>query len=129
MAFTYDPTIDRGKIRLLCHDTTDGTYGTDYDFNDADIDAFLEINSDSIWLAAADACRVLAVKATSSGYLIKLPGALELDKKQVPKLYIALAERYEQRANASVDTVVEYVDSFDIVTDVLGQDESEYVGD
>lgn len=129
MSFTYDPTTDRGKVRLYCHDTTDGTYGTDYDFSDADIDAFLEQNSDSVWLAAADACQILATKAAATGYIIKLPGALELDKKQIPKIYLALAETYRKRATEGADFVIEYVDSFDYNIGILGQDESEYVGD
>lgn len=129
MSFTFDPTTDRGKVRLLVHDTTDGTYGTDYDFSDADIDAFLELNGDSVWLASAEACRSLAVKATATSYIIKLPGALELDREEVAKRYIQMADRFEQRATSSSDTVVEYFDSFDYGIDEIGQDIGEYVGD
>jgi len=129
MSYTYDPATDRGKIRLLIHDTTDGTYGTDYDFTDADIDALLEQNSDSVWLGAADACRVLAAKAASSSFIIKLPGALELDRKQIAQVYLSLAERYESRASTGPDAIVEHIDSFAIGWDIIGADISEYVGD
>lgn len=129
MAFTFSPETDRGKVRLLIHDTTAGTYGTDYDFSDADVDALLEQNSDSVWLAAADACRILAVKATSLAFVIKLPGALELDKRQVSERYKEMARAYEARASEGPDVVTEYVDSFAYGTSLTGEDTSEYIGD
>jgi len=129
MAYTYSPDTDRGKIRLLIHDNTDGVYGTDYDFTDADIDALLEINGDSIWLSASEACRILAVKAMATAYTIKIPGAFELDKKQVSARYMQMARDFEARASSSSDNIVEYFDSFDYEVDTLGQDNSEYVGD
>jgi len=129
VAFSYDPTNNIGKCRLYCYDITDGIQGTDYIFSDADIQAFLDQNSDSIWLSSADACRVLAVKAIPTAYLLELTGALKLDKKKVAALYLALAQKYEQRATSSSDTIVEFVDSYDLVTDILGRDLSEYVGD
>ena len=129
MAFTFSPTTERGKVRLLLFDTTDGTYGTDYNFSDADIDALLEQNSDSVWLAAADACRALAVKNATSAIKLAIPGAIELDKKEVSKMLMSLATKYENRATSSVDTIVEFIDSFDIDVDILGEDSGEYVGD
>jgi hypothetical protein len=61
MAFTFDPTTDRGKVRLLIQDDTEQHDGIDiYFFTDAKIDAYLELNDDEtgdarIRLAAADA--------------------------------------------------------------------------
>ncbi|MBW8001760.1 MAG: hypothetical protein FVQ80_07020 [Planctomycetes bacterium] len=129
MSFSFDPTSDRGKVRLYCHDTTDGTYGTDFDFSDADIDAFLEQESDSVWYASAAACRVLAVKATATAFLLKIPGAIELDKRQIAKIYLGLADKYQARADGSAGGIVEYVDSFAILYDVLGREIGEFVGD
>ena len=129
MSFTYSPTTDRGKCRLLVHDTTDGTYGTDYEFSDADIDAMLEQNGDSVWLASADLCRVLAVKATSGAFVLKLPGALELDRREVAKRYMEMSITYTQRASEGPDVIVEHVDSFAFGTSVIGEDISEYIGD
>lgn len=129
MTFTYDPSNDIGKCRLLVHDTTLGTYGVNYDFTDEDINGILEQNSDSVFLAAADLCRILSVKAISSAFTIKLPGALELDKREVAKLYMQMAEKYEQRASEGPDVVIEYVDSFAYGTDLTGGDISEYIGD
>jgi len=60
---------------------------------------------------------------------LRLPGALEIDKKKVASFYLSLAKQYEQRASTGVGGVVEYIDSFDIDVDALGRDNSEYVGD
>ena len=132
MAFTYDTTTERGKTRLLIHDNTDGTYGTDYDFTDADIDAMLEMNGDDVWMAASDLCRTLAVKATPTAFILKLPGALELDKKDIAKIYNNLADKYEKRSYegaGGTGSVVEFIDSYAIDIDALGRDVGEYVGD
>ena len=129
MAFTFDPSTDRGAVRLYCWDNKDGTYLTDYNFTDADIDAFLVQNSDSIWLASADACRVLAVKAAAGAFSISIAGAIDLDKKKVSQMYLDLAKEYERRATSGPDMVTEYVDSFAILTDVLGRDKTEYISD
>lgn len=59
MAFTFDPTTDRGKVRLLIQDDTESYGGIDiYFFSDEKIDAFLALNvdeDDPVRLAAADA--------------------------------------------------------------------------
>lgn len=129
MSFIYDPTTDRGKCRLLVFDTTDGTQGIDYVFSDADIDAALEINSDSVWYASADLCRAMAAKLASSSFNLELVGALKLDRRDTAKYWMTLASTYEGRAGMSSDNIVEFIDSFDIDIDVLGQDKGEYVGD
>lgn len=129
MSFVYDPTTDRGKVRLLVYDNTDGTWKVDYNFQDADIDAFLELNSDDVWLSAAEACRSLAVLAAGSAFALTIPGALELDKKQVSARYLQLADRYQARASSGAGSVVEYIDSYAIEINQLGVDNSEYVGD
>ena len=129
MTFSYDPSNNIGKCRLYCFDNIDGTYRTDYNFTDEDISAFLEQNSDSIWLSCADMCRALAVLAAGSAFALTIPGALELDKKQISQRYLTLADRYQARSMSTVDNVVEYVDSYAIAIDQLGVDNSEYVGD
>jgi len=128
MAFTFSPSEDRGKVRLLCGDTTDGTYKTDYNFTDADIDAFLEQNSDSVFLAAANACRALAVKAASTSFVLTLPGALSLDKREIAKMYSELADKYEARASTGPDVLTEHIDSFAFGVDLVGNDIGEYIG-
>ncbi|MBK8200314.1 MAG: hypothetical protein IPK75_18360 [Acidobacteria bacterium] len=55
MAFTYDVSTDRGKVRLLCTDVIE----SNAIFQDAEIDAFLSMNT-SVRLAAAAALEVIA---------------------------------------------------------------------
>ena len=130
MAYTYDPTTDRGKVRLLLYDNqgTDGDLTT-YVLSDADVDALLELNSDSIWYAAAEGARVFAAKYTPSAYKLAIPGAIDLDKREVSKLYMSMAERFQARAEGSADGIVEFIDSADVDVDVMGNDNTEYVGD
>jgi len=56
MSFTYDPSTDSGKVRLLISDTQD----TNHIFEDTEIAAFLEVNDDPR-LAAAMALESIAV--------------------------------------------------------------------
>lgn len=129
MAFTYDPTTDRGKVRLYVFDTTSGSSGTSI-FSDADIDAFLDQNNDSIWLAAADACRARAAKNADSAYDLEIGnGAIEIDKRKIALYWMNLATTYELRASSSADQTVEYIDSMDYRIDGIGSDNSEYIGD
>ncbi len=55
MAFTYDVSTDRGKVRLLITDVQEANPL----FQDAEIDAFLAMNT-SVRLAAAAALEVIA---------------------------------------------------------------------
>ena len=125
MAFTHDPSTDRGKIRLFVYDIVEASAA----FTDAEIDAFLEMNSDSIWYAAADAARSLAAKNTNSAFMLRIEGALKIDKKKIAEYFLSLASKYEGRASSSTENIVEYVDSMAIDVDVTGVDHSEYVGD
>lgn len=74
MAFTYDPTTDRGKVRLLIQDT-DETYGF---YPDADIDAFLtmgeDCEGDTVFHAAA-----LALESWASNQLMILKVVTHMD--------------------------------------------------
>ena len=125
MAFTYDVSTDRGKVRLFVYDTDE----TEYVFEDEEVDVFLELNNESIWLASANACRVLAVRAADDAFAVKVSTALEIDKKQVSRRFLELAKDYEAKAATSTDMVWEYVDSFAISTSATGRDTTEYVGD
>ena len=61
MAFTYDLTTDIGKVRLLIGDTD----STDYQFEDAEITAFLTMASSDLKMAASYALESWA--STDSG--------------------------------------------------------------
>jgi len=125
MAFTYEPSTDRGKVRLLCYDIQSGVSV----FSDAGIDAFLEMNSDSIWLAGAEACRVRSAKVIEESFNLELVGAIKLDKRKTAGYWSDLSKQYESRAMGSSDTVKEFWDSFDIDVDTIGRNVGEFVGD
>lgn len=55
MAFTYDPSTDRGRVRLLTGDTL----ASDYDFEDVEVDAALAF-APSIFAASAALLNALA---------------------------------------------------------------------
>jgi len=56
MAFTYDVTTNRGKVRLLITDVEP----TDPCFDDDEIDAFLSMAANTVLLAAAMALETIA---------------------------------------------------------------------
>jgi hypothetical protein len=128
MAYTYSPTTDRGRVRLLIRDVTNEagpTIGTDYIFSDASIDALLDLNDNDVWLAAADGCRARAGEKTDGAIAVDLSG-LKVDLKKPPEYWLRLAQVYEKRSGGDV---VEYVDSYLHSVSFAGEDESEYVGD
>jgi len=60
MAFSYDPSTDAGKVRMLITDRVEATQM----FSDAEIAAFLSLEDGSVRLAAADAlCAIAADEA------------------------------------------------------------------
>ena len=67
MAFTYDVTTDRGKVRLLCTDVE----STDPCFDDAEIDAFLSMGG-GVLIAAAMALETIGSNEVLVLKLIKL---------------------------------------------------------
>jgi len=68
MAFTYDVTTNRGRVRLLIADTD----ATSYIFEDAEIDAFLTMQGSVVFLSAAQALEVMAVNELMVLKVIKL---------------------------------------------------------
>lgn len=129
MAYTYNVTTDRGKVRFLTRDITSvssPTKGTDYVFDDAEIDEALSMNSDDVWAAAADACRALAADEILGSIRINLSG-FTLDRSKVSDYWSNLADKYEKKSKEG--GLVEFVDSFDYQISQSGIDESEYVGD
>ena len=125
MAFTYDPGSSRGRVRLLLSDT-DTADATKQIFTDAEIDAFLAIESNEIYAAAAAACESLAANTARSAIRMKLERLLEIDRKDVPKHFRELAMMYRKRA---VSAPAEEIDSMGYDISPFGRDRSEYVGD
>ena len=56
MAWTYDITTDRGKVRFLCTDSDT----TSQVFDDSEIDACLSLSPSNVFSAAALACETWA---------------------------------------------------------------------
>jgi len=66
--FTYDPTTDRGRVRLIISDTD----GSSPIFTDAEIDAYLGLHGSVIFLAAAQALDTIATNEALVLKVIKL---------------------------------------------------------
>ncbi|KKL78369.1 hypothetical protein LCGC14_2025560 [marine sediment metagenome] len=90
MAFTYDITTNRGKVRLLISDTD----STDYQFEDDEIDAFLTMASGSLLLAASYALESWAATLTNDYDAEKIGDYSYTNKKAANKT--ALAKKYRE---------------------------------
>jgi len=129
LSYSYSLSTSRGKVRLLIRDTTDEVVpikGEHYVFSDAEVDAFLELNSEDVWAAAADGCNALAADEILGALRLKLSG-FEIDRTKVPEYWNKLAEKYEKKAKEGA--VVEFIDSFAYEISEFGEDDSEYMGD
>lgn len=94
MAFTYDVSTDRGKVRLLITDVQEANPL----FQDAEIDAFLTLNT-SVRLAAAAALEVIA--ASEVLVLKKIINLdLETDGPAVARELRELAKQLRAQENA-----------------------------
>jgi len=125
MAFTYDSTTSRGRVRLLVGDT-DTAVAANQIFEDAEIDAFLALADSDVWGAAAAACRSIAASASRSAIAWRELHT-SVDKKDVPKMFLELAAKYEARSREGAPW--EEIDSMESGVDHYGRDVSEYIGD
>jgi len=75
MAFTYDTTTSRGKVRLLIGDTDTSTVANQI-YTDAEIDAFLSMEKSVVRRAAASA---LESMAASQAMILKVLKVLDLE--------------------------------------------------
>lgn len=71
MAFTYDVSSDRGKVRMLIPDSS----ATSYVFEDAEIDAFLFLEDSDVRRGAALALETLA---SNEALVLKVIKVLDL---------------------------------------------------
>ena len=95
-------------------------------FTDAEIDAFLSLENQEVYAAAAMGCRSIAAGVAKSAIRYKAEKMFEIDKKGLPKWYLELAKDYTERATSGEPW--EIADSVDYVIDRFGRDLSEYVG-
>jgi len=105
MAFTYDVTTQRGKVRLLCTDTNSDTSL----FNDAEIDAFisLAINNDTR-RAAAMALRTIAANEVLVQKRIQLLD-LSTDGPAESEALRKLADRLDEDADTTENSNAPFV--------------------
>ena len=126
MAFTYDTTTTRGRVRLLIADT-DTSDSTKQIFTDSEIDAFLALENNEVYGAAAAACESLSASTARSAVMYRAEKLFEIDRKQLPEHFRSLANMFRDRMTAG--DPFEEIDSMDFRMDTYGTDRSEYVGD
>ena len=103
MAFTYDITTDRGRVRLLCTDT-DVAGGADAQyFEDAEIDYFLTAMSSNILRAAALALYTIAAQEVLLMKRIRLLD-LQTDGPAEAEALRKLADTYQEKADLAEAT-------------------------
>ena len=95
MPFTYDPSTDAGKVRMLARDTVEASAL----FQDAEITALLDLNDGDVRLAAADALDAVASNQVLLLKKVKL-GDLGTDGPAVAAALRANAQTLREQANA-----------------------------
>lgn len=100
MPFTYDPTTDRGRVRLLISDV-DTADTTRQFFDDAEIDAFLALNT-GVKRAAAAALSAMANNALLVDKKIRTQD-LQTDAPAVSAELRAQAKALRGEADADAD--------------------------
>jgi hypothetical protein len=99
VAFSYDLTTDRGKLRLLIGDTAT-TKAEAQIFTDEEIDAFLALEGSDLKLAAA---RALEAMAASQVMILKVIRLLDLQTDGAAVSRELRAQAKELRAEAESD--------------------------
>lgn len=127
MAFTYDPSTDRGKVRRNIGDK-DTSNSDNQMFDDSEIDSFLDSANQDVQLATAYALRAMAADPSLRAikYRMMSTDGFEIDKTQMAAELRESAKDWERRAEQGP---VEEIDSQDYEVGLFGGDGSEYVGD
>lgn len=127
MSFSYSTSLtsDRDKVRLLISDTN----SSDIIFQNEELDGILGMEP-NVYTAAATAlrARTSAFVTKAIRYQIGTTGgraAIEVDRGNLVKNFLALADHYIQASIAGIDEVYDRA-AFDI--DPYGRDVSEYQG-
>ena len=107
MTFTYDPTTDLGRVRMIIQDKEE-TYAF---FSDEEVQAYLDMNDTSVRRAAADA---LDSMASNEAYVQKRISLLELSTDG-PSVAKALREHATSLRNlADAEDAGEEGGAFDV---------------
>jgi len=124
MAFTYDPTTSRGRVRLLVSDT-DTSDATKQIFTDAEIDALLSLGDNEVFQSAALACRSLAASSSKSAIAWRALSMSSIDRTKIPDHYLKIAASLDAKSLEPSENI----DSVDSVIGFWGDDQSEYNGE
>lgn len=102
MTFTYDVTTARGKVRLYAQDTVTANAI----FSDEEIDAFLTINGQNVFLSAADALEIIAA---NQAYVLKVisNNGLSTNGPAVASSLQATARMLREKAQTSDGTTAQ----------------------
>lgn len=98
MAFTYDLTTDRGKVRLNLGDTVENT-GPRPDkrnFTDAEIDHFIDTETEGNNAATASGFETLSSE-WASYRITEREGEVSFDGKEVSDNYLKLAKEWRSK--------------------------------
>ena len=129
MAFTYDPTTDRGKVRRNIGDKDTATAANQM-FTDAEIDSFLSSSGSDVKLATAEALRAMAADPALRAIRYRTLGSdgIEIDKREMAAQLREAAQEWETSAREQAGPSEE-IDSMDYALGPFGTDRSEYVGE
>ena len=113
MTFTYDPTTDIGKIRMLIPDRDSQTFV----FQDEEIQAFLELNGSSVKRAVAEALEVIA---SDTAMVLKVISILDLTTNgaATASALMARAEKLREsadQAEAGEDALFDWAETAETV--------------
>lgn len=122
MSFTYDVTTSRGKVRLLAFDTD----STNYVFEDAEVDALLSLEGQSVYRAAACALRSIAAEKSRLAAVVRLSSHLGIERTKMPEHLMNLADKYETKA--AEEAPLEYVEGFDDALNRFGEVHDRLIG-
>lgn len=98
MAFTYDLTTNRGKVRLAIGDTVEnaGPRPDKRNFSDTEIDYFVDTETDGNTAASALGFEILA--SEWAAYAIsEREGEVSFDAKEVSDQYLDLANEWRNK--------------------------------
>jgi len=110
VAFTYDPSTDVGKVRLLIPDRTDSGHL----FEDAEVAAFLATEANSIKRAAALALETIA---SDNAMVLKVIHHLDLTTDGAKTSDALLKRAAELRKQAAEEEVIGAFDWAEMVVD------------
>lgn len=96
MSFSYTTGSSAGtrdKLRLVIGDTTAASYV----FEDEELDMFLGLENNDIYMTAAQAMRTIAVDAAKRAIFYRVTG-FELDRRDPAKRLLEMANAFEKKA-------------------------------